>query len=228
MSYDENDAAYDRFIDDLHKDFREQALDDAELYDKIVDDFKTSRLRAFYVQDPFVAKPAQGALHEARALLTAHPRAALVFAITAAEVCLRRALLTPLLHGAFHTEASADLVAHLVTSTKDEKLIKALLRILTAHTGVDLQVYRRPTATNPLWQEMHDLQVKRNTVVHQAAAAAPADAQQATDVAEAMLTNVFPVVITKLGLHLHEGPRVCDSLKCSATSLIVSVSPTRS
>ena len=38
MSYDENDAAYDRFIDELHKDFREQALDDAELYDKIVDD----------------------------------------------------------------------------------------------------------------------------------------------------------------------------------------------
>ena len=87
MSYDENDAAYDRFIDELHKDFREQALDDAELYDKIVDDFKTSRLRAVYVQDPAVAEPAQGALREASDLQMAHPRAALVFAIMAAEVC---------------------------------------------------------------------------------------------------------------------------------------------
>jgi hypothetical protein len=47
MSYDENDAAYDRFIDELHKDFREQTLDDAELYDRVVDDFKASRLLAF-------------------------------------------------------------------------------------------------------------------------------------------------------------------------------------
>jgi hypothetical protein len=221
MSYDENDAAYDRFIDELHKDFREQALDDAELYDKIVDDFKTSRLRAFYVQEPLVAEAAQGALREASDLLMAHPRAALVFAIMAAEVCLRGALLTPLLHGAFHTEASADLLAHLVAGTKDEKLVRALLRILAAHTGVDLQICRRSAAAKPLWQEIHDLQVKRNAVVHQAAAASPADAQQAIAVAETMLTGIFPTVITKLGLHLHEGPRVCDSPKCSAASIVV-------
>ena len=40
----------------------------------------------------------------------------------------------------------------------------------------------------------------------------------AVGVAEAMLTNVFPAVITTLGLHLHEGPRVCDSPKCSTLS----------
>jgi hypothetical protein len=92
MSYDENDAAYDRFIDELHKDFREQTLDDAELYDRVVDDFKASRLLAFYVQEPAVAQAAQGALRDASDLLVDHPRAALVFAITAAEVCLRSAL----------------------------------------------------------------------------------------------------------------------------------------
>lgn len=219
MSYDEHDAAYDRFIDELRKDFREQALDDAELYDKIVDDFKASRLRAFYLQEPVVAQAAQDALREASDLLVAHPRAALVFAITAAEVCLRGALLTPLLRGAFHTEASADVLARLVVGTKDEKLVKALLRILAVHTGVDLQVHRRATATKPIWEEMHDVQLKRNMVVHQAAAASLADAQQAIAVAETMLTGIFPAVITKLGLHLHEGPRVCDSPKCCAASI---------
>src|SRR5438876_6065501 len=160
MSYDEQDAAYDRFIDELHKDFREQALDDAELYEKVVDDFKTSRLRAFYVQEPALAQASQGALSEARELLaSAYPRAALVLAITAAEVCLRGALLTPLLHGAFHTEASAGVLVRLVVGTKDEKLVKALLRILAAHTGVDLQVLRRPTAAKPLGAELHELQV---------------------------------------------------------------------
>ncbi len=223
MSYDEQDAEYDRFIDfidELHKDFREQALDDAELYDKVVDDFKASRLRAYYAQQPVLAQQAQEALREASDLLAAHPRAALVFAIMAAEVCLRGALLTPLLHGAFHTEAAADLLVRLVVSTKDEKLVKALLRILATHTGVDLQVHRRSAAAKPLWEEMHDLQVKRNMVVHQAATASRDDAQQAIAVAEAMLGDIFPAVITKLGLHLHEGPRICDSPKCGIVSII--------
>ena len=186
MSYDEQDAAYDHFIDELHKDFRERALDDAELYDKVVDDFKASRLRAYYVQEPVVAQPAQEALREASDLLFAHPRAALVFAIMAAEVCVRGALLTPLLHGAFHTEASTDLLVRLVVRTKDENLVKALLRILATHTGVDLQVHRRSGATKPLWEEMHDLQIKRNTVVHQAGDVSRGDAQQAIAVAETM------------------------------------------
>jgi hypothetical protein len=219
MSYDENDAAYDRFIDEVRNDFREEAFNDAEIYETVVDDFKASRLSAFYAQTPAVAAPAQGALQEATALLEAHPRAALVFAIMAAEVCLRRALLTPLLHGAFHTEASADVLAHLVAATKDEKLVKALLRILAVHTGVDLQVHRRPTAAKPLWEEMHELQGKRNAVIHQAATVSPTDAQQAIAVAETMLTDIFPTVIARLGLHLHEGPRVCDSTNCGAGSI---------
>ncbi len=220
MSYDEQDAAYDRFIDELHKDFREQALDDAELYEKVVDDFKASRLRAYYVQEPVLAQPAQEALREASDLVVAHPRAALVFAIMAAEVCLRGALLTPLLHGAFHTEASADILVRLVVGTKDERLVKAFLRILATHTGVDLQAHRRSAASKPLWEEMHDLQVKRNLVVHQAADVSRGDAQQAIAVAEAMLRDVFPAVITKLGLHLHEGPLICDSPKCGVVSTI--------
>lgn len=220
MSYDEQDAAYDRFIDELHRDFRDRALDDAELYDKVVDDFKASRLRAYYVQKPVLAQPAQEALREASDLLVDHPRAALVFAIMAAEVCLRGALLTPLVHGAFHTEASADLLVRLVVSSKDEKLVKALLRILATHTGVDLQLHRRSAAARPLWEEMHDLQVKRNMVVHQAAAASRDDALEAIAVAEAMLGDVFPAVMTTLGLHLHEGPRICDSPKCGVVSTI--------
>ena len=220
MSYDEQDAAYDHFIDELHKDFLEQALGDAELYDKVVHDFKASRLRAYYVQQPMIAQSAQEALREASDLLFAHPRAALVFAIMAAEVCLRGALMTPVLHGAFHTEASTDLLVRFVVRTNDENLVKALLRILATHTGVDLHVHRRSGATKPLWEEIQDLQVKRNKVVHQAGDVSQGDAQQAIAVAETMLRDVFPTVVMKLGLHLHEGPRICDSPKCGVASTI--------
>lgn len=218
MSYDEFDAARDQFFDDLYKEFRESALDDAELYDKVVDDFKASRLRAFYAENPLIAQPAEGALAEACALLQGHPRSALVFAVTAAEVCMRRALLTPILHGTFHTESSAEFLVRLVVATKDERLVKALVAILASHTGVDLQVFRRATATKPLWEEMRDLQVKRNAVLHQAAAISDRDAQQAVAVAEALLSDVFPAVIRKLGLHLHDNIRTCDVATCGTNN----------
>jgi hypothetical protein len=214
VSYDEFDAAQDQFFDDLYKEFRASALDDAQLYDKIVDDFKASRLRAFYAENPLLAQPAEGALVEARALLQSHPRAALVFAVTSAEVCMRRVLLTPILQGAFHTESSADFLVRLVVATKDERLVKALVAILASHTDMDIRVQCRAGGKKPLWEEMRDLQVKRNAVVHQAAPTGDGDAEEAVAVAEALLTHVFPAVIRKLGLHLHDGIRACDSPKC--------------
>lgn len=215
MSYDEQDAAYDRFIDELYKEFRDSALDDAELYDKIVDDFKASRLRGFYADHPFVAQTSGNALEESISLATDHPRAALVLAVTAAEVCLREALLTPILHGMFHTESSAELVVRRVVTVKDEKLFKALIRVLSDHTDIDLQSFVRPGSRKPLWEEMRELQVKRNQVLHQATTVPIEDARHAIAIAKVLLREVFPTVITKLGLHLHEGGRVCDSPKCS-------------
>jgi hypothetical protein len=220
VSYDELDAERDKFFDDLYKEFRASALDDAELYDKIADDFKASRLRAFYADNPLVAEAADGALAEARPLLQDHPKAALVFAVTSAELCMRRVLLTPILHGAFHTESSGEFLVRLLVATKDEKLVKALVAILASHTGVDLRVLCRAGVKKPLWEDMRDLQVKRNEVVHQGAPAAPAadsDAQQAVAVAGALLNGVFPAVIRKLGLHLHETIRVCDSPRCETS-----------
>jgi len=199
MSYDGNDAAYHRFTNELDKQFREQALDDAELYDKIVDDFKTSRVRAFYVLEPLVAEAAQGTLREATDLLIAHPRAALLLAIIAAEACLRGALLTPLQHGAFHTEASAGLSAHLVAGAKDEKLVRLSCALSQPTPEWTFKSIGGPPLTKALWQKMHDLQVKRGAVVHQAELHRQTYAQQAIAVAETVLTGVFQRSSLNLG-----------------------------
>jgi len=217
VSYDEFDAARDQFFDDLYKEFRASALEDAELYDRIVDDFKASRLRAFYAENTLVAEPAAGALAEARALLRDHPKAALVFAVTSAELCMRRVLLTPILHGAFHTESSAEFLVRLLVATKDEKLVKALVAVLASQTGVDLRILCRSGVKTPLWEEMRDLQLKRNVVVHQGADSEQSEAERAVAVAAALMTEIFPTVITKLGLHLHESIRVCDSSRCNTS-----------
>lgn len=62
MSYGELDAEREQFFDDLYKEFRASGLDDGELYDRIVDDFKASRLRAFYADNPLAAETADGPL----------------------------------------------------------------------------------------------------------------------------------------------------------------------
>ena len=55
MSYDESDAQWDRFIDEIHQDFRDSALEDPEIYDRVVADFRKARLRDYYLERPFVA-----------------------------------------------------------------------------------------------------------------------------------------------------------------------------
>lgn len=218
MSYDEQDAAYDQFIDELYKDFRTSARDEfyIELYDEVVKDFKESRLKAFYLANPSVAELASAALTESKTLLPSHPSAALVFAITAGEVCLREALLNPVIYGLFHTESAAELIVKIVVKIKDEKLYKALTRALADHTGVDLHMHKRPGSLKNLWEEMVEVQKQRNSIVHQARLRVTREeAEQAIAISEALLQEIFPGAVKSLGLHLHEGLRVCGSHKCT-------------
>ena len=179
MSYDESDAHWDRCIDEIQREFRDSALEDPEIYDQVADDFREARLRDYYLENPLVAEAADGALAEAASLLGDHPRSALILAVVAAEACLRDALLTPILHGSFHTESSAALLVSIVVRNKDEKLIKALLRILAEQAGVDLQTFKRTGSSKALWEELHDLQRKRNRAIHQAEHVTPDEAKSA-------------------------------------------------
>jgi len=216
MSYDPSDAAYDEFIDQLYKEFRDSALEDSEIYDRIVDDFKESRLRDFYLEHPLVIEGAKEALTEARSLLITHPRCSLVLAVTSSEVCLREALLTPILHGSFHTKSSANLMVKLIVTTKNENLTKALLQILARYTGVDLRKFARSGSQRPLWEEMRQVQDKRNSILHQAQSVSSEEAERGIEIAEHLLGDVFQRAIEKLGLHLHDGIRVCGSKSCAS------------
>src|SRR5438094_9715148 len=101
MSYTWADAAYDEAMDNLYKDFSESALEGGELYDRIVDDFKEVRLREFYIDHPNLTEVPNAALAEAKQILGITPRCSFVLATTSFEVCVREALLVPILHGSF-------------------------------------------------------------------------------------------------------------------------------
>lgn len=88
MSYEPSDAAYDEFIDQLYKEFRDSTPNDDQLYERVVDAFTDSRLLDYYLEHPDVLAPVQETLAEAHGLVRSSPRAALIFAVVAAEVCL--------------------------------------------------------------------------------------------------------------------------------------------
>lgn len=211
MSYDPNDAMYDAAMDSLYADFEEKALAGSEIYDRIVDDFRETRLRDFYLNHPKVTDPAEGALAEAQGLLKTNTRCSLVLAATASEVCLNQALLTPILHGSFHSKNTADLIAALIV--KNDRFTNVLLQILTRNTGVDLRTFCRPSSVKPLSEEMREIGVFRNKILHQAQDAPPKEAERAIKIAECLIYDVFQRAINKVGLHLHHGS-VCGSQDC--------------
>ncbi|MBI3357222.1 MAG: hypothetical protein HY038_10720 [Nitrospirae bacterium] len=217
MSCDEQDAAYDRFIDELYKDFRTSSRDEfyIELFDDIVKDFKDSRLQEFYLANPKVADPAVEALSEAKVLLSDHPNAALVFAVVAAEVCFREAFLNPIIHGLFHTKSAAELIVEIIIKIKNEKLVTALIRTFHDQTGIDLHAYKRPGSAKPIWEEKKAAQDYRNAIIHRAQlGATQQQAEEAIKIAEVLLQEIFPVAIQSIGLHLHGGRLICGSGKC--------------
>jgi hypothetical protein len=182
-----------------------------------------SSLRSFYKADPLVAQPASIALEEARELLKGgHTAAAQVFAAIAVEVCLKSALLRPIVHGLVHSDWAADLVLELALpdgpggATPADKRFKGLLfKVLAEHGGINLCERHRPGSQANLWCETKQVRQLRNRIVHSGKAASRQKAEQAIGVAEAVLEELFQSVILSLGFHLHDGARICwDAWRC--------------
>ena len=221
MPYDESDPEYDHYMEEVYEYTQDAAR--MEFYDKLTDeiinDFATARLQVFYLAHPMVIHAPLNALNEARNLVSNHPNAALVFAVAATEVCLKTALLKPIFYGLVHTESSAELLMDLAIAPKTEGLVKSMLKILAKHGGVDLHSFKRSGSAQTLWEEMKTIGEWRNAVVHRCAPASHEQAAQAIEVAKTMIEVIFPATIAHLGLHLHEGLRVCNDIDCATLGL---------
>lgn len=197
------EMAQEEFISDLYNDFaNELLLQRGDLYIDVIQQFTSERLQSFYVDNPAVAAPALAALKEARDLLNGHPSAALVFAVTAADVGLKATLLKPILHGLVHTDSVAAIIAELVPEQRNDKFRDLLFTILHEFGGVDLQAYKRPGVAQTLWEEMVAAAKKRNAILHKAETSSKEEAEHAIDLASTVLEVLFPAVVGKLGLHI--------------------------
>lgn len=205
MSRTPHEAEYEEFMDRLYEEHRGQAIEE----------FTAELLQSYYRSNGHLAKPAFDALIEARNLMKTSITAAFVFSAIAMEVGIKETLLKPVVHGLVHAGSVASLVTDLVMSHRSMDRYKdLLLQILREHGGVDLLSYKRPGSAKNMWDEIKTVQIKRNHVVHVGQVATQGDTSLALSVATTVLETLFPSVVTRMGLHLHDGYRICADWKC--------------
>src|SRR5712692_4312961 len=127
-----DDDPYDHIYDEIYRDPPE------DLRLKIVDEFAAERLRSYYEEQPFIMDEAVAALREAKRLTAEHPAASIVFAVAAIDICVKEALVRPMLLGLFHTEHPrladiADLLARVLFARRGPK--RAFLAIVNEFGG---------------------------------------------------------------------------------------------
>ncbi len=212
MSMSWEEAAYEEGMEALYAEFKPQAIEE----------FKDDRLQSYYVANPNLAEAPKRFLAMARQLIPQSPTASFIFSAIAVEVGLKVVLLKPVVHGLVHSESIAEMIADMVVvSTRfDNKFRSLLFRILSEYGSIDLAQYKRPGSLRPLWEEIREIQEQRNKIMHRADDVGDGESQKAISVASAVLDELFPSLIKKLGLHLHEGGRVCNDYHCKHKELL--------
>ena len=216
MSHTYEDAPQDEFYDRLYNEFGPQWADehDEELYrqhsEAAIKEFTTGRLQSYYVTHPDLAQPAVKSLAYAEVLVPKYPSAALVFATTAVELAIKGILLQPIVYGLVHTEAMAAFIMEPYTDHSGARRFHRLLfGILNQFGEVNLKTFKRAGSAKTLWDEFTEVQDARNAVIHSFKNVEPSCADLGIAVARTLLNNIFPQVLTKLDLHLHDPGIVC-------------------
>ena len=203
MTYEE--AQFEEWMDKLYAEHSQQAIEE----------FTIERLQSFYLKNPKLAEAPLSALDGARVLLRTNPSASLIFAVIAIEVGLKVVLLKPLVYGLVHSESVASLITELtIGHTGIDRFRQLLFQILAEHRGIDLENFKRDGYQKTLWEEITEVQKRRNAIIHRADSATSDNAKQAIEVGSIILETLFPTMVKKLGLHLHERVWICNDWRC--------------
>ncbi len=205
MSMSEDEYAHDEYMAQLYEEHKIEAIEE----------FTNERLKSYYSKNRFLAKPSFDVLNEAQKLFSVNATAGFILAAIAMEVGLKETLIKPIVFGLIHSVSSASLVTNLVMSHRSMDRYKdLLLQILREHGGVDLKKYKRSGLKKIVLDEINDVKQKRNKIMHTAETASHKEATLALGVASTILRELFPSVVTKIGLHIHDGFRICDDWNC--------------
>ena len=204
---DPSDYEAEAYYDEVH----------AQISKEAIENFTAERLRSFYDSAPTIAEKAINSLAESRRLLqTPHHTAAFIHAVIATEVIFLGVILKPIVIGSIHNDALAPLIVDLAIGNSGlRKFGKLLTKVFHDVSGFDFMAYKRIGGTGTLWKEIDQVQDHRNGIMHRAEVATKAEAEQAINVAGAVIEELFPTFAKSLGYHLHDGFRLCSDVVCT-------------
>ncbi len=192
----EQEAAYDRFVEELYLEHKERAIDE----------FVTDRLKSYYLANPDVAVPALQMFKEGLDVKKVSATGAVVCFATATEIATKSALLKPVVFGLVHSEPLAGLIADLTVQHMGlDRFRDLLLGILNHYGGFDLANFHIDGHGKTLWEEMHQVQEARNRIVHRGITPNPAEVELASQVATMIIGTFLATVVDSLGLKLVKG-----------------------
>jgi len=227
MSMSESEYAEQEYLEKLYEEFGPQWAEEHGLAppEDAIEEFTAERLQSYYIAHPNLAGPACDSLVYARSLMPSHPKAALVFAVTATELAIKTVLLKPIIFGLVHTEALASFITDLTTKhTGMDRFQTILTEILARFGGVDLKTYKRTASSKTLWGEIGEVQQARNAVVHQGGTAEDSKADLSIAVATTLLSEIFPHVLANLNLHMHDPGIVCSKSHTTRMRVMLAMS----
>jgi hypothetical protein len=205
MTTTEYDAAYDQYISELYEEHKKEAIEE----------FTGERLSTYFLNNKHLAMPAIQALSNARNLIAINSTAGFIFAAIAMEVGLKSILLKPIVYGLIHAESVAAIITDLAVSQANmDSYRKLLLQLLQEHGGINLDTYKRQGSNCSLWEEIKNVQKRRNEIMHRADLASKDNAELALNIATEILENIFPSIVKNMGLHLHDDFKICSDWKC--------------
>ena len=204
MSMSWTEAMEEQWLEDLY----------AEYKGMTIEEFTDERLQSFYLDNPKIIQAPSQALDEGKLLLANHLRAAFIFAAIVIEVSLKKLILHPVVYGLVQSESTAVFITNLVMShVSIEKFKKLLFHIFNENVRIDLEIFKRNSATKTLWQEINSIREKRNAVVHEAVIVTSDEAQESLEVATFVLESLVPKLLDKLELILDDKNLVMEKGK---------------
>lgn len=199
MTYDEHDALMDAGWESMSEEMYEDHFYQA------VEDFTYDRLISYYKDNPELMRRINNRIEEAQNLLSVNPSASFIFSVSAIELCIKNAIVRPLVHGFIHNESAAELIVKMVFEIRVFlKFQEFTLNLLKNCLELDLHAAKKEDSSEILWKEIENAQIKRNLVLHRGEYVQLDEAKNVLLIVEYLVIDVFSLILKKIGLGLNK------------------------
>ncbi len=133
-------------------------------------EFGEERYEAFFIQNPEMHINTLEIVDESKSLLdNQHFSASVIYSFIVVENILRNLILRPLVWGTFIDEEAANLITDGILNNRLDQISKFIFHFIKGSINLDILTTTRPEQTTPLWQEINELKLLRNHIVHKGA-----------------------------------------------------------